>query len=229
MPHLTLLSNAGVLLDLGGGVLMIDGLYDARGLPFSDVPDEALSAARPDYLAFTHTHHDHLSREKLWAYLATRPVRGLLLPPRVPLPPGSPPAVVMKGASGAVTLPEFTLRWARTPHLEDAKPEHHSFLVTAGETALLVAGDARPSPALAALVRDIPLTAALLTPLFLQTEEGRRQVLDQLRPKTVFLYHLPRPEDDRWGLGRMAQRQAQRWADTLPVLPLDQLGVPISL
>ena len=229
MQTVTLISNAGILLALGGATVLIDGLYNARGLPFSDPPEGLPDALNPDYLAFTHTHHDHLDQGKLTAYLADHRPKGLLLPPRVRSDLNGTPAVVMKGASGTVTLPEFTLRWGRTPHLNDARPEHYSFVLRGGGTSVLVAGDARPSRELAALAAGEALAAVVCTPLYLQTPEGRAQLLEQLRPGSVLLYHLPRPEDDQWGLGRMAARQVSRWADVLPVLVLDRPGIPVPL
>lgn len=229
MNAVTFLSNAGVVLALGGVSLMVDGIYNAGGLPFSDVPGDILAAVRPDYLAFTHTHHDHLDQGRLEAYLAVRLVQGLLLPPGVRADRHGAPGVVMKGTGGTVAWRGLTVRWARTPHLDHAKPEHHSFVVAGGGAAVLVAGDAMPSPQLAALCAGERLDAALLTPFFLQDPEGRRLLETIGVPDQVLLYHLPRVEDDAHNLLRLAQRQVERWGGLFHLTPLVESGQQIAL
>ena len=230
MPSITFLSNAGVVLELGGAALMVDGLYKAQGLPFSDVPEGVLESARADYLAFTHTHHDHLDRRKLEAYLAAHAVKGLLLPPRVRSDLHGVPAWEMKGTEGKTGFPGLDIYWYRTPHLDHAKPEHHSFVVHGGGSTALVAGDAMPSREhFARMAAGESVDAMLATPIFLQEPEGRAILAEVVRPKRVFIYHIPQSEDDVHGLRRMAQRQVERWGAeyrvTALLTPGERIGV----
>ena len=83
--RVTLLANAGILLEGTGARLLIDGLYDPAGTEFQAVPEPVkarLLAGEPpvDLLAFTHLHPDHFSRRETETYLARNRVRGVLLP-----------------------------------------------------------------------------------------------------------------------------------------------------
>lgn len=230
MASITYLSNAGVVLSLGGATLMVDGLYSAEGLPFSDVPAWLLERAPAQYLAVTHTHHDHLDRRQLEDYLATHAVKGLLLPPRVRVDLHGAPAQEMKGTQGVAEYADFTVHWYRTPHLDHARPEHHSFVVRGGGAAVLVAGDAMPSRAhFARMAAEREIGAMLVTPVFLQEPEGRALLKEVVRPKRLLLYHIPRAEDDAHGLRRMAEHQVERWGAEFRVAALLTPGETIAV
>ncbi|NCB63839.1 MAG: MBL fold metallo-hydrolase [Clostridia bacterium] len=230
MAVVTFLSNAGVILDLGGSTLMVDGLYSAEGLPFSDVPEGLLDALPADVLAFTHTHHDHLDQRKLAAYLENHPVKGLLLPPRVRADLHGAPAWVMRGTEGTAEFPGLVIRWYRTPHLDHARPEHHSFVVKGGGITVLVAGDAMPSREhFVRMAAGERIDAMLATPIFLQDPEGRTLVKEVIRPQRLMLYHIPGPEDDVHGLSRMAERQVERWGDEFHATALTKPGETTAL
>ena len=67
--RVTLLANAGLLLEYEGTTLLIDGIFHSRDVPFSSLPQDVwqklLRGDAPfgniDYLLFTHHHPDHFS------------------------------------------------------------------------------------------------------------------------------------------------------------------------
>ena len=88
MLRVTLISNAGLLLEYDGITLLLDGIYGREGHPFSNLAPETwrkLTAGEPpfekvDYLLFSHAHPDHFSPEMTMEFLCRREVKGVFLP-----------------------------------------------------------------------------------------------------------------------------------------------------
>ena len=96
---LSRVSNAGVLLELDGVKLLLDGLCTAEG-PYLATPApirESLMADPPDMLAFTHDHPDHFDGETVEQYRkqTLRPVLG---------PENLPYAITHGVAAGGVSV-----------------------------------------------------------------------------------------------------------------------------
>ena len=66
--RVTLVCNAGLLLEYHGTTLLLDGIYGKEGHPFSNLTPQVwkqMKAGEPpfekiDYLLFTHAHPDHI-------------------------------------------------------------------------------------------------------------------------------------------------------------------------
>ena len=90
--RVTLLANAGVLLQYRGTSLLLDGVFGKNGNPFSVLPGgcwDALLREEPpfehlDYLLFSHYHPDHFAPRMVQELLEHRAVKGLFYPEDVP-------------------------------------------------------------------------------------------------------------------------------------------------
>lgn len=178
--RVTLLANAGILLEGTGARLLIDGLYDPAGTEFQAVPEPVkarLLAGEPpvDLLAFTHLHPDHFSRRETETYLARNRVRGVLLPED-----GGPlagPVRRMTGVRGAwEPLPGVRITWVSSGHIgpQYAETAHFCLLAELSGMGVLVTGDADPErgePTWQELGWARP-DAVLVNPLFYQSPRG---------------------------------------------------------
>jgi hypothetical protein len=178
--RVTLLANAGVLLEGAGARLLIDGLYDPAGTEFQAVPEPVkarLLAGEPpvDLLAFTHLHPDHFSRRETETYLARNRVRGVLLPED-----GGPlagPVRRMTGVRGTwESLPGVRITWVSSGHIgpQYAETAHFCLLAELSGMGVLVTGDADPErgePTWQELGWARP-DAVLVNPLFYQSPRG---------------------------------------------------------
>ena len=78
--HVTLIANAGVLIQYKGTTLLLDGIFGEKGHSFSNLKPEIwgrmLQWKAPfekiDYLLFSHAHTDHFSAEMVKEFLLQR-------------------------------------------------------------------------------------------------------------------------------------------------------------
>ena len=86
--RVTLLANAGVLLQYRGTSLLLDGVFGKNDNPFSVLPGGCWDAMlreeppfeRLDYLLFSHYHPDHFAPGMVQELLEHRAVKGLFYP-----------------------------------------------------------------------------------------------------------------------------------------------------
>lgn len=86
--RISLLGNAGLLIEYRGAKLLLDAVYGTEPQPFSNIPPDVmqkLMTGQPpfehiDCLLFTHLHPDHFSPKLLRTLLETGRVGGVILP-----------------------------------------------------------------------------------------------------------------------------------------------------
>lgn len=203
--YFTYLANAALFIDCGAR-LLADALYDPSSVPFSPLPAGLLEreALRADRLLFTHEHPDHFTPSCAWAYLQKYGADKIFLPP-----PDSPESKKLGQALGARAcypsphenyhLPGgAVLSCFYTSHMGakyQGYPNLCYLLEYAGKT-LLITGDADPSaPPFAHALSGKHVDAAFVNPLFFCHKAGRDLLTTIIRPKTIYVYHIPFPED----------------------------------
>ncbi|WFS63338.1 MBL fold metallo-hydrolase [Pseudodesulfovibrio thermohalotolerans] len=243
-----LVANAGVLVRGGGLGLLVDGVHDEGGHPFSRVgPDTVARMVRGegvfadlDYLLFTHEHPDHFTPKLTLELLRRRPVRGVLLP---------------DAAQGSSELARFTdaLVEMGVPHwplglapgcVRRVEPEpglavtavgarhmgpkfrgvrNDCLLVTLDGMNLLFTGDADHVPEYYEdALRDVDIDAVFVNPIFYHNPDGQAVINDTFRPREVFIYHMPPKDDDPFHLVFTVKRALERHArPDMPVRVLD--------
>ena len=130
-------SNAGVLLELDGVKILLDGFCTGHG-PYMATPAhirESLMTNPPDMLAFTHEHPDHFDAQLAETYhkQTLRPVLG---------PENLPFRTTFRG----VSLGSFSILPVKSRHIgkEYFDIPHTSYAITGSKTVWFL-GDAVPS------------------------------------------------------------------------------------
>ena len=163
-----------------------------------------------DYLLFSHAHPDHFSPEMTLEFLRRRSVKGVFLPytrtvresgladylrerriPCVPLSEQTDHAAYR-------IEPEITVRAFKTKHL-DKKYEHvrhFCYLISFGGKNVLFTADVDYTTEDFDTIRNLPLRAVFVNPLFFSVLRWGRYFHGQLNTQCYCIYHVPFSEDD---------------------------------
>ena len=207
-------ANAGVLLELDGVKLLLDGVC---GLvePYLPTPERekaTLLQDLPDCVAFTHGHIDHCDVSFIPAYLE-KTAGPILGPADIP----SCEAVTRK--IGNVTITPVESR-----HIGKTDGALHQSYVIEGSQCVWFMGDAAPT--LWRRREDLPRPDVIIGPYAYATGNAW-QLCKDLGAKAVVLLHLPERYSDPYGLwDAVAQTVGE---DTFPKLLIPQLGETIDL
>ncbi len=180
-------ANAGVLLQLDGTHLLLDGVCGLVEpyLPTPPQEREAILHSVPDAVAFTHSHTDHYDASFVSDYLqnAAGPILG--------------PADIPFSTQNTVRAGELQIFQIPTSHIgKVAATGHHSFVIQ-GSRCVWFVGDA--SPLQWRKFADLPRPDVLIAPYAYAIGSGW-QVSAQLGTKTLVLLHLPARDHDPYGL-----------------------------
>ena len=219
--------NSGVCLRENGAAIFVDGVHAGEKVGFSPMPPAlrrtlcglAGPRVRLDGLLFTHAHPDHFDRDRLEALGAQAP-----LPPiHVPGREGGADCRPFLPGTAQVCIDGWTILAVDTVHAGAAFADvpHQSYLIRRGGAWIFLAGDARLGAAEGRRVRGLcagmGTAAALVNPMQLLDPQGAL-FLRALAPGSVFLYHLPLPEEDRLGCYALARQARARYPKDLPPL-----------
>ncbi len=236
--YVTLVANAGVLLEYDGTTLLLDGIFGREGHPFS-CPNDAtrrklLEAKHPfekiDYLLFTHAHPDHLSPEMTLEYLRHRQVKGVFLPDTRSvresglepwLEQSGTPAVLLSDATDHAAYqiePHIAVRAFRTRHLDRQfeHVRHFCYLVTFGEKRVLFTADVDYVHEEFRQLGSEPLRAAFVTPLFFNVLRTGKFFHGVLNAEAICVYHVPFREDDSMEMRPRLRRDLTLWDEDHP-------------
>lgn len=216
--RVTLVANAGVLLEYRGTTLLLDGIYGAEGHPFSnlssDIWEKLLEGKTPfetiDYLLFSHAHPDHCSPQMTEEYLRRRKVKGVFLPDtrsvrESGLPPllkeRNIPAVLLSGETDHAAFriePHITVRAFTTLHLDEKfrHVHHFCYLISFDEKHVCFTADVDYIHEDLSQIQRFPLRAVFVNPLFFSELRRRRFFRGELKAETICIYHVPFSGDD---------------------------------
>ena len=216
--HVTLIANAGVLLEYRGTTLLLDGIYGAEGHPFSnlsaDVWKQLLEGKPPfetiDYLLFSHAHPDHCSPRMTEEYLRHRKVKGVFLPNTRSVRESGLPALLKEEKIPSILLseqtdravfriePHITVRAFTTLHLDEKfrHVHHFCYLISFDEKHMLFTADVDYIHEDLSQIRRFPLRAAFVNPLFFSELRRRRFFKGELKAETLCIYHVPFSGED---------------------------------
>ena len=174
MLKLTRTANAGVLLELDGTRILLDGVCREVS-PYPATPDSIkteLSANYPDLVAVTHCHEDHCDPafEEDYRLATGRPVIDA--------------AYVGK----TVTVGNIRLTAVPSRHIGKADCDHVSFILE-GSACIWFLGDAAPSQWKNRY--DLPKPDVLICPYAYAATDSAWRMTQSLAPKAVILLHLP--------------------------------------
>lgn len=200
-------ANAGVLLELDGQRILLDGVCQEVKpyLPTPAAEAELLRRDWPDVVAFTHAHRDHCDIDYANAYerQTLRPIVG-------------PESLPVKTCSQLVSGP-VTIRGIPTRHLGTAGQEPHMSFMIEGSRRVLFTGDATPNAWRG--LADSLRVHTLICPYAYATGSAGWQVVKELAPQKVILVHFPLKENDPQGLWDAALK-------TVKQAPVGQVFIP---
>lgn len=249
--RVTLLANAGVLLQYRGISLLLDGIFGKRDNPFSELPDGCWQAmlreepplARLDYLLFSHYHPDHFAPEMVRELLEHRTVKGLFYPedgaPQVRslsdwLRQWGVPCVLLSPRTDRAVVqiePDISVQAFIVPHLgeEYRAVPHVCYLLCFDGRRVLFTADSDYLHEDFSRLAATPLEAVFLNPLFYQAYYDERLFHGHFDTDTLCVYHVPFREDDRMHMRDMAWRMPRAAEEHLRVLPLTEPMQQIEL
>ena len=209
---ITLIANAGVLVEYKGVRYLVDGIHTNDDLEFDGVPEALLGQmlcgsgdlADLDYLLFTHEHIDHFSAGMTQTYLQNNRVKGIV----VPAQGGGRLAglkeyaqmtgveciapTICDGESFQTTLGNARLTVGGMRHMgaQFKNVQSCSFLLDFEGKTLLFTGDSDYiSDWFRSAFEGSHVDVLFVNPLFYLNPAGQR-IIDQLAPADVVVYHL---------------------------------------
>lgn len=243
---ITLLANAGLLIQYNGYVILLDALQKSENVPFSPLPSDLwrkiLSAdgqfSKVDALIFTHLHPDHFSAEMTIQYLKQHTTPIVLMPKDpsasefgliasqtgnhfVPLSSDSPARYVL--------TPEISILSIPTRHIDKRYYDvpHYCYLISFGTKNVLITADIDYTHETLSILDGIPLDAVFINPLFLSALRFGKFFKGSLNAEHFCTYHIPFPSDDKNSIRKIVKNNVSHWPGSgimdILELPLQQV------
>ena len=204
--QVTRTANAGVLLELDGSKMLLDGV-SREVLSYPATPEAIkiqLSKIGFDLVAVTHCHEDHCDPtfEEEYERKSGKPVFRTV---------------------GTVKTGDVTVTAVATRHIGKEDCDHVSFVIQ-GSQCLWFTGDASPSQFKG---MNLPKPDVLICPFAFATTESAWRMTQELGVKTVILLHLPEREKDCFGLWQAVE--AVTASCNSPIMHIPKMGECIAL
>lgn len=231
--RVTLIANAGLLLQYHGCTLMLDGIYGGEGHPFSclspAVWQEMLQGKPPfekiDYLLFSHAHPDHFSASMVREFLEHRSVKGMFMPDGRTVEKSGLVEYLKESGTQCVLLskatdhaayriePDITVQAFSTRHLDKKfqNVHHVCYLITFGEKKILFTADVDYTQETFDAIRQIPLRAVFVNPLFFSVLRRGRFFRGTLNTQSICIYHVPFSGDDKMRMRPVLAHDLVEW------------------
>ena len=176
-------ANAGVLLEIDGMRILLDGVCDPYP-PYLGTPSvlrESFAREMPDVLAFTHEHPDHYDPSYAKLYKEK----------------------TLRSACGPESLPFYELEngiemsLVETRHIGRTDISHVSYVIKGSSTVWFM-GDA--SPLSLKKMTEFPKPDVLIIPFTYAITPSAWRMTKETEAEKILLVHMPPIEDDKEGL-----------------------------
>lgn len=220
MLELTLLCNAGMALDDGTDILLID-VPNMPSPPFYTIPESIwlrILNREPPYdrvcgLYFTHTHPDHCCPGAVRKYHTRHP---------------EIPVIIPGEGSGTVRIKGFTVQYQSFPHapLPEGEPPHAVTWLSAGGKTLYIAADAAPDWQLhRRFLAGRKASCGIWNASYLSYPQSRALLAEAAEHNLI--YHMPKERPDASGIWKKCEANFRRYPEELHnVEVLEQTPVP---
>ena len=221
MFSITLIANAGLLIQCGNKRILLDGLENAEEYPFSSTPEDVLKEMTDeetegsfkdiDYLVFSHNHPDHFSKVLTKIYISKNKVRKLIFTAdgenedlvccaktnqvsvwTMDMVRGKIHQYILGGGIGLSTI-----CMKHIPHIFPKDLCHCILLQYDGKNILFLSDCSYEEKVFFQKFKDIRLHAVFMNPYFYYSNEGRKILDEYLFPERIIIYHIPFEADDR--------------------------------
>ena len=223
---ITSVANAGLMIEGAGKKILLDAVYGRAPKGFSPIPQqrlEKLVAGLPPFDGITHVlvshyHWDHYATDTAKALLAHQsPVfwmpdaygmpQKLPQSARVELLPTRKDALFTLDLGDGDRVDAFIIAHSGR---EFREVDVACFSVHLDGKSILALSDANFDPAyISRMAGDSEYDAVFSNPLFLDIPGGRETLFRGLKAKEIVICHLPYPEDDVFGMVKMAKKDAE--------------------
>ena len=197
-------ANAGVLLEMDGKRILLDGICEPLP-PYLGTPAELrerFTKDMPDVLAFTHEHPDHYDPTYAKLY-KEKTLRSVLGPESLPF--------YEVGNGIKMTL------WD-TRHIGKADISHVSYTIE-GSVTVWFMGDASPSSLKKG--SDLPRPDVLIVPFAYAITPSAWRMTKETGAQKILLVHMPPKENDAEGLWNMVL-ETTKGDGTLKILEIQE-------
>lgn len=244
----TLLANAGLLLQYDGYTILLDALQRSENAPFSPLSptlwQELLCGkgqfSKVDALLFSHLHPDHFCADMVVQYLQLHSTPVIMMPQDlasaeikeintqvgthlISLANDAPVRYVLTSEISVLAIP--------TRHLDKLyySIPHFCYLLSFGEKNLLITADIDYTYETLSMLDEILLDAAFVNPLFFSALRSNRFFKGNLNVEQICVYHIPFPSDDKLNFRASIRADVSRWSrgSHIEVLdrPLQQIAI----
>lgn len=210
MLRMTLLCNAGLMLEYEGAVLMTDAPNCVYGTYYALPPEtwrEILERRQPyDGICgfyFTHNHPDHCNLPLVRQYQERWPETPVFLPEEQP-------------EQGKIQMGPFQIEFQRFPHapLPQGVPPHVVTWITAGEKRVYLSADAAlDCQGHRNFLKGRKADAAFWNAMYLSRPETRSLLAGAAHQN--YIYHMPADHNDPTGMWRKCGRNFERYGAEL--------------
>lgn len=214
---ITAVCNAGLLLEYEKHCILIDGTaYDYLGFTgiddrlLSSISDGTFSDSKLCGILATHCHPDHFHASRTVSLCSHSPERICFFPDQ------------FTPASGCIQCGPFSVYYYETDHMPHTYEQvrHYAMLVSVGGESVYIAGDAKLDSSMHRnILQGHRPTYVVVNPVYL-TSADTIQLLSDLSPEKIMIYHIPADPLDRSGMRRKAERSMARCSDRLPSMSL---------
>ncbi len=179
--NIRLTANAGVLIEMDGLRILLDGVCEATdhylGTP-DDIKEELIKNL-PDAVGFTHQHSDHYDENyaNLYKIVTLRPVLG--------------------SECSRLEVETVKLTALETCHLGKSDVPHFSFIIE-GSRRIVFMGDA--SPIELSRLDDYSSPDLIIVPFAYLNTEATFRKLKKFGANNILAVHMPDPKHDPFGI-----------------------------
>jgi len=252
--QITLISNAGLLLEYQGIAILLDGIFGRDGHKFSNLDSETWTQmlqgralfSKIDYLLFTHAHPDHFSPDMTLQFLKIHKIKGMFKPvidmesaldnylnenrvPCISLTPQINRTIFR-------IEPHISIRTFSTKHLDKKYHDiqHFCYLISFDEVNVLFTADVDYMSESFSYINGVPLHAVFVNPLFFHVLNDPKHFKARLDTNTIIVYHVPYEKDDIFRIRAMLTRDIKSWPEAnkrvIPLMePFQQIQISENL
>ena len=207
--RVTLIANAGVMIECNGAKVFSDALHRSKTLNFSAVDEQKQQRLfsdpafkNADAMIFTHKHPDHYSKTLIAKMKQYTPGIELLSPVKE-----FDDMLLIERDEQRFKFKKFTVDFMRLTHsgAEYKNFLHYGFLLDFGGFTVLNTGDGDvANPALIRYLSGRRIDLALMPFPWLTLKSGRNFTEQFIKPRHVMYFHLPFAEDNISGYREFA-------------------------
>lgn len=201
-----LTANAGVLINLDGVSILLDGVC-CKTEYYLSTPDKIrkeLSEVFPDAVGFTHTHSDHYDEDyaNLYKLETLRPVLG--------------------SECSSLKVGDVEIKTIPTRHIGKSDILHNSFIIEGSKT-ILYTGDA--SPLVWRKMENLPKIDVLIVPFAYCNTSSAWEITQSFNADEIILVHMPSRENDPY----MIWQSVEETTNLKNILFFNRIGDTITL